>query len=244
LGVLGDDNERSLFVASQLLALLPEEKIDPDVRASIAGALGILGEKSVVPQLLSLLPDERIDPAVRWRIVDALSSLGDQTIIPHLRALLPNEKIDSSVRWMVAEALEALAGEPTESGEWRMGEWRMEETLGSLDDRSRVPQFLALLKDERMDPSVSGRIIEALGSLGDDRATVEGLAALLDREDIGSRVYEALFRVSQRAGMRVFARKGGGYEVRPLGDVLGPCSGQAQDRPFGGVYPDQTEIAP
>jgi len=216
LGVL-DENS-----ASQLLALLSDEKIDPDVRASIAGALGVLGEKSVVPQLLSLLPDERIDPAVRWRIVDALSSLGDKTIIPHLRALLPDEKIDSSVRWMVAEALDALAGETgkrMEDGEWREenGERRMmEETLDSLNDRSRMPQLLALLKDERIDPSVSERIIEALGSLGDNRATVEGLAALLDREDIGSRVYKALFHVSRRAGMRVFARKGRGYEVRPI----------------------------
>jgi HEAT repeat protein len=209
LGVLGDES-----VAFQLLALLSDEKIDPDVRASIAGALGALGEKSVVPQLLSLLPDEGIDPAVRWRIVDALNSLGDRTIISHLRALLPNEEIDSSVRWMVAEALEALSGERGERME--KGEWSADASLlGSLDDRSKVPQFLALLKDERIDPSVSGRIIEALGSLGDDRATVEGLAALLDREDIGSRVYEALFHVSRRAGMRVFARKGGGYEVRP-----------------------------
>jgi HEAT repeat protein len=214
LSVLGDES-----VSSQLLALLPDENIDPDVRASIAGALGVLGEKSVVPQLLSLLPDERIDPAVRWRIVDALSSLGDKTIIPHLRAFLPDEKIDSSVRWMVAEALEALAEEPTESAEWRM-----EEGLGSLNDRSRVPQLLTLLKNERIAPSVSGRLIEALGSLGDDRATVEGLAALLDREDIAPRVYEALFHVSRRAGMRVFARKGRGYEVRPV----------------AGVYPEQS----
>ena len=236
LGVLGDE-----FVASQLVTLLSSEKIDPDVRASIAGALGILGEKSVVPQLLSLLPDERIDPAVRWRIVDALSSLGDQTIIPHLRALLPNEKIDSSVRWMVAEALEALARERGERREiTENGEGRIEEALGSLDDRSRVPHLLALLKDERIDPSVSGRIIEALGSLGDDRATVEGLAALLDREDIGSRVYEALFHVSQRAGMRVFARKGGGYEARPFDYPSTMLRTSAQDRPFGGVYPERS----
>ena len=220
LGVLGacpERGRRDEFVASQLLALLSDEGIDPDVRASIAGALGVLGDKSVVPQLLSLLPDERIDPPVRWRIVDALRSLGDRTIIPHLRALLPNEKIDSSVRWIVAEALEALAGERREREEiTEDGERGMEEILGSLGDRSRVPQLLALLKNERIDPSASGRIIEALGSLGDDRATVEGLAALLDREDIGPDVYEALFHVSRRAGMRVFARQGRGYEVRPL----------------------------
>jgi HEAT repeat protein len=198
------------------LALLSDEGIDPDVRTSIAGVLSALGDKTMVPHLLSLLPDEGIDPAVRWRIVDALSSLGDKTIIPHLRALLPNEEIDSSVRWMVAEAVEALAGkkerETTEIGE-------MEETLGALDDRSRVSQLLALLRDKKLDSSASGRIIEALGSLGEGRATVEGLAGLLDREDIGSRVYKALFHVSRRAGMRVFARKGGGYEVRPFAYV-------------------------
>jgi HEAT repeat protein len=203
-------------IPSQLLALLSDEGIDPDVRTSIAGVLSALGDKTMVPHLLSLLPDEGIDPAVRWRIVDALSSLGDKTIIPHLRALLPNEEIDSSVRWMVAEAVEALAGkkerETTEIGE-------MEETLGALDDRSRVSQLLALLRDKKLDSSASGRIIEALGSLGEGRATVEGLAGLLDREDIGSRVYKALFHVSRRAGMRVFARKGGGYEVRPFAYV-------------------------
>jgi HEAT repeat protein len=174
---------------------------------------------------------------VRWKIVDALSSLGEKTIIPHLRALLPDEKIDSSVRWVVAEALAALTEEPPENGEWRREdkEGRGEEALDWLDDRSKVPQLLALLTEERKEPSVSGRIINALGSLGDDRATVEGLAALLDREDIGSDVYEALFHVSQRAGVRVFARKGGGYEVRPLDYALRPfdgaqgrlCSGQA-----------------
>jgi hypothetical protein len=40
------------------------------------------------------------------------------------------------------------------------------------------------------------------------------LAALLDDEEIGSDVYQALFLVSQRIGARVFARNGGGYEVR------------------------------
>jgi len=56
--------------------------------------------------------------------------------------------------------------------------------------------------------------VEALGALGDDRITAEGLAALLDDEEIGSDVYEALFLVSQRIGARVFARNCGRYEIR------------------------------
>lgn len=92
--------------------------------------------------------------------------------------------------------------------------------------RSDLLQFLALVKDERIDPSVSGRITEALGSLGDDRATAEGLAALLDREDIGSSVCEALFHVSRRVGMRVFARKGGGTRSVPSNEILSSYGAQ------------------
>jgi hypothetical protein len=58
------------------------------------------------------------------------------------------------------------------------------------------------------------KIVKTLGDLGDDRITAEALAALLDDEEIGSDVYQALFLVSQRIGARVFAREGGGYEVR------------------------------
>jgi hypothetical protein len=58
------------------------------------------------------------------------------------------------------------------------------------------------------------KIVEALAALGDDRVTAEGLAGLLDDEEIGSEVYQALLLVSQRIGARVFAKKGGGYEVR------------------------------
>jgi hypothetical protein len=54
-----------------------------------------------------------------------------------------------------------------------------------------------------------------VGTLGDDRITAEGLAALLDDEAIGSEVSQALFLVSQRAGVRVFAKgDSGGYELR------------------------------
>jgi HEAT repeat protein len=88
------------------------------------------------------------------------------------------------------------------------------EALRSLGDRSRVLKLLALLSDRGLDRSVRLRIVEALGALGDDRITAEGLAALLDDEEIGSDVYQALFLVSQRIGMRVFPREGGGYEIR------------------------------
>jgi HEAT repeat protein len=211
LGSLGDNT-----IASRLLAILDKRKIDPDVRASIAAALGFLGDQSVVPQLLRLLSNEKIDPSIRWRIVDALGALGamdSEATVPDFLDLLANERIDASVRVTMAEAMGEKTVTPRLPAPIPVGK-EAAEALRSLGDRSRVLKLLALLSDRGLDRSVRLRIVEALGALGDDRITAEGLAALLDDEEIGSDVYQALFLVSQRIGMRVFPREGGGYEIR------------------------------
>jgi HEAT repeat protein len=211
LGSLGDKS-----IASQLLAILTKRRIDPDVRASVAAALGHLGDKSVIPQLLRLLPNEKIDPSIRWRIVDALGALGamdSEATVPEFLGLLANDKVDSSVRVTVAEAMGEKTVTPRLPTSMHAG-GEAAEALRSLGDRSKVPQLLALLPDRELDRSVRLKIVEALGALGDDRTTAEGLTALLDDEEIGSEIYQALFLVSQRIGARVFAQNGGGYEVR------------------------------
>jgi HEAT repeat protein len=211
LGSLGDQS-----ISCRLLPILSKKKIDPDVRASIAAALGSLGDKSVTPRLMRLLPNEKIDPSIRWRIVDALSTLGamdDETSVPDLLDLLADEKVDSSVRVTVAEAMGERTVTPRLPTPLPIGK-EAAEALRSLGDRSKAPRLLAFLSDRELDRSVRLKIVETLGDLGDDRITAEGLAALLDDEEIGSDVYQALFLVSQRIGMRVFAKEGGGYEVR------------------------------
>ncbi|KPJ50885.1 MAG: hypothetical protein AMJ38_01290 [Dehalococcoidia bacterium DG_22] len=210
LGSLGDKS-----ISGELLAILPKEKVDPDVRASIAAALGPLGDKSVIPQLLQLLPNEKIDPSIRWRIIDSLYVLGameDGASASELLALLSNEEVDSSVRVIVAESMGEKTVTPRLPTPIPAGK-EAAEILRSLGDRSKISQFLALLPDRELDCSVRLKIVEALGALGDDRITAEGLAALLDDEEIGSDVYQALFLVSQRIGARVFAKNDGGYEI-------------------------------
>ena len=210
-----EQGRRGKSIAPRLLAILAKKKIDPDVRASIAAALGSLGDKSVTPQLMRLLPNEKIDPSIRWRIVDALSTLGamdDEATVPDLLDLLADEKVDSSVRVTVAEAMGERTVTPRLPTPLPVGK-EAAEALHSLGDRSKAPRLLAFLSDRELDCSVRLKIVETLGDLGDDRITAEGLAALLDDEEIGSDVYQALFLVSQRIGMRVFAREGGGYEI-------------------------------
>jgi HEAT repeat protein len=211
LGSLGDES-----IASRLLSILAKKKIDPDVRASVAAALGPLGDKSVIPKLLRLLSDEKIDPSIRWKIVDALAVLGamdDEAAVPDFLSLLSNDNIDSSVRLTVAEAMGEKTVTPRLPTPIPVGR-EAAKALRSLGDRSKIHQLLTLLPDRELDRSVRLKIVEALGVLGDDRGTAEGLAALLDDQEIGSHVYQALFLVSQRIGARVFARNGGGYDVR------------------------------
>jgi len=218
LGACTEHSRRDKSISHRLLAILPKKKIDPDVRASVAAALGPLGDKSVIPQLLRLLPDENIDPSIRWRIVDALGALGamdDEATVPDLQGLLANEKIDSSIRVTVAEVIGEKTVTPRLPTPIPVGR-EAARALRSLGDRSQVPQLLALLSDpeKKLDRSMRLKVVEALGALGDDRIAAEGLAALLDDEEIGSDVCKALFLVSQRIGMHVFARDDGGYEVR------------------------------
>jgi len=211
LGSLGDH-----AIAPQLLTILAKKRIDPDVRASIATALGSLGAQSVVPQLLRLLSNEKIDPSIRWRIVDALGALGamdSEATVPDFLDLLANESIDASVRVTMAEAMGEKTVTPRLPTPIPVGK-EAAEALRSLGDRSQVLKLLALLSNRGLDRSVRLRIVEALGVLGDDRITAEGLAALIDDEEIGSDVYQALSLVSQRIGMRVFPGEGGGYEIR------------------------------
>ena len=139
--------------------------------------------------------------------------MDDEATVPDLLGLLANEKIDSSVRVTVAETMGEKTATPRFPTPIPVGR-EATEALRSLGDRSKTPQLLALLHDRELDRSIRLKIVEALGALGDDRITAEGLAALLDDEEIGSDVYQALFLVSQRIEARVFVRNGGGYEIR------------------------------
>src|SRR2546430_11213257 len=73
------------------------------VRASIAEALGQLGERSIVPQLVALLSDEQLNPDVRASIARALGHLGERSIALQLVALLSDEQLNPDVRASRAE---------------------------------------------------------------------------------------------------------------------------------------------
>jgi HEAT repeat protein len=110
-------------------------------------------------------------------------------VVPELLQLLADERVDSYMRRDITS------------------------TLGRLGERTVVPELLRLLADEQVKASVRENIAEALGSFADDEATVRRLAAILADATIKDAVYSALWKVSQRAGLRVLRDGEGEIEI-------------------------------
>jgi HEAT repeat protein len=180
---LGHLGERS--VIPQLLQLLADEGVDLPVREAIAAALGHLGERSVIPQLLGLLADRRRGSWIRESIARALGNLGEHTVGPYLLALLGDHEVELPVRCTIAH------------------------TLGQLGERTVVPQLLQLLCCQETDKYLRRALAEALGQLAQDQESLQALAGLLQEQDIADAVYEALWRISRRMGVRLLPSQNG-----------------------------------
>jgi HEAT repeat protein len=77
----------------------------PDVKARIARALGLMGDKGSVVALLMMLRED--DVRVRSEVLSALADLGDESAFPHMATFL--KVPDARVREVAARALGALA---------------------------------------------------------------------------------------------------------------------------------------
>ncbi len=68
----------------------------------IAGALGRIGEPSIVPRVVQLLSDEQLNSSVRQCIAEALSTLAtDEATIQALTALLPTSDVADSIHHLL-----------------------------------------------------------------------------------------------------------------------------------------------
>ncbi len=183
-------------VNKHLLSLLTNEQLDSSVRGGIARALGMLGDRSIIPALLPLLTNEQLHSLVRGGIAQALGMLGDRSVIPTLLPLLSNEQLASSVRGGIAQALGTLGDRsvistllPLLSNEQLASSVHggIARALGMLGDRSVIPTLLSLLSNEQLASSVRGGIAWALGMLG-DRSVIPTLLSLLSNEQLASSV--------------------------------------------------------
>ena len=220
LGALGEKS-----VVPMLLRRLSSKGEGKYNRRNIASTLGALGEQSVVPDLLQLLGNRQVDPPLRQSIAEALGALGDRSVVPDLLQLLGNRQVDPGVRKSVALALGALGEKSVvpillqmlskNYAKSRVVCRRIAEVLGALGERSVVPDLLRLLGSKHFSEDVRQSITKAIGQLANDEQTIHELVALLQGTYSVDAIYNALWAVSQRAGVRVFVKDKGavGREV-------------------------------
>jgi HEAT repeat protein len=108
-----------------------------------------------------------------------------EIVAPELVRLLSNEKLDANVRADIAE------------------------TIGKLGEHTVVSALLHLLSNEnRLDADVRRAIARTVGVLAEYEVTIYTLAKYLKTSDIADHIYNALWNVSRRAGVRIFTNYG------------------------------------
>jgi HEAT repeat protein len=143
---------------------------DPEVRASAAFSLGLLGDRAAFDPLVARLSDAAVP--VRVAATAALGALGDARAVALLWPLLGDA--EAQVRVAAAKALQQL-GQP---------QW-LQRVTGCSDDFARIARypeagsFEALLHGLKQQ---QWRAAEALGDLGDARAVPELVPALTTLE--------------------------------------------------------------
>jgi HEAT repeat protein len=154
LAVVVDNGENTV---AQELKFTPElldelNSADPVVRASVARALGLLGDSAAVQPLMDRLNDE--DVLVGDRVAEALAAVGDPRVGPAFVNLLNAD----------SEALRARAA-------YGLGLMRYEAATDLLAERLRVDR-----------PLVARRAAEALANIGTPAAMTALTVPLADAE--------------------------------------------------------------
>jgi HEAT repeat protein len=163
-------------------------------RSQAAQMLGELGHPEAVPALLHALTTER-QAEVKARIIHALSCLRDQRAGPPLCACLASSSTPSPVRKASAKAL----------GQLRYAD-AVEVLLSTLREAQRRRQLspsFSLIDD--MEPlsetDLVTTCIEALGSIGDGRATGPLCALLREAPDLAEHLIRALQTLGDEAAI-------------------------------------------
>ncbi len=86
--------------------------------------------------------------------------------------------------------------------------WSIADALGTLGEKSIVPDLLALLSNEQLSEGLRRSIAGALGELPQDELIVQFLVRLLATSDIPDVVYQLLWTTSRRIGVRIIPTPG------------------------------------
>ncbi len=149
-----------------------------------------IGGRATKDELVAMLADNNIERWKRWRIGSAFEELGDQSIAVRLLELLETEaELDPLVRECIVSALAELKAtfavpkllDILKSDQDYGIQEKIAEVLGSLSDKSVVPELMDMLNDQKRDECVRSSIALSLGRLGDKSVAPVLLQMLLDK---------------------------------------------------------------
>lgn len=136
---------------------------DMEIRAAVVSALGVLGDKAVIPELLPVLRDEEM--WVRLAAATALGDIDDKNVIPELVRLLEHE--DARVRESAALA------------------------LGAMDYKGEIPGLEDAVRRKEIDPRIAAYLLDDMNNLSEkDRLDYE--RRLKDKSDVYTRIVAVL----------------------------------------------------
>ena len=182
--------------------------LDPTARRYAAEDLGDLHDARAVPALVEALSD--LEVAVREAAVDALVVIGGQAVCEHVAPLLETE--DVALRNYAIEILERVGPESIDVLVAGCNSASPDVRKFALDILGKVAggcagecleAVVALLGDDN--PNVAGSAAEALGHIGDARATPYLAKHLDDPPWMQLCVFSALSQIGGEAALEALS---------------------------------------
>jgi HEAT repeat protein len=211
---------------STVFTTLVDESIDKRIRINMALTVALLGDRRLLAEVRSIQLQTR-DEQVHNALIIASGVLEDYSVRGKLQELLLRESVPDYLCRRVADVLVRYTTTPAIIEMLRNTKIKshirvtLAQALATIDTSSLVPDLLQIVADPVVMEEVRVGVAEAIGLLGEKKATVEGLLkwwsfyALRDPLHVSvlvDSIYQALWAVSRRAGV-IIVRVGAEYKV-------------------------------
>ena len=199
---------RNPTVTGEMVQLVADRRVDLSVRKSLVASLRDATHSAAIPELQRIYADVNTEQKLKEEIAKTLYVLGDRTIPVDPDKILKDARgIGTFEQYIleqmdVSEQLQLLEDTRINVQIRRY----IVSMLANSTDTSIVPPLCKLATDRIVNVDVRKSVIETLGKIADDRATVEALVELAnDDRQVREEAVEALWYVSRRARVRVVA---------------------------------------
>lgn len=206
------------IVLSNIIYKLDDASFDNDIVNIIRGQsstlqarkdfveyLGIAHHVSIKTELQKLYDDPQIPQELHEQLGTTLYMLGDRSVSIDTEGLLTKAQRFGSLELYVLEQMDTsmqlqLLTKTSTPPTIRSG---IADTIARANEVSAVPVLRGVALNKKAHAEVRIACVKALGTLADDRETVQTLVDLLNTHQIEDEVQQTLWKVSRRAQLRI-----------------------------------------